>query len=132
MVPHQNICLYPLLGPSAFLEPLPSLSATLLETYLSLPNSSSNHSLLFSADELSFYLMHLMGRTPDSCTPTIRFTQRYRFHPPWRKQKTDFHLSSDFRFPASSEPTNRTSASCFCVSNMSFQLVFLVSFKYLF
>ena len=68
-----------------------------------------------------------MGCTPDSCTPTIRFTQLYWFHPPsvWRKQKTDFFTSALISIPPVSSGAHlRTSASCFCVSNVSFQLVF--------
>ena len=76
---------------------------------------------------LASTVYHPMGCTPDSCTPTIRFTQLYWFHPPsvWRKQKTDFFTSALISIPPVSSGAHlRTSASCFCVSNVSFQLVF--------
>lgn len=97
--PSKHLSL-PFAGPSAFLEPLPSLSATLLETYLA-PNSSSNHSLLFSADELSFYCIPSHGTHPRFLHPNNQVYTTVSVSPSISMEETEdwlFHLSSDFRF----------------------------------
>ena len=84
---------------------------------------------------LASTVYHPMGCTPDSCTPTIRFTQLYQFHPlsAWRKQKTDFFTSALisvssrlFRSPPSDIIILLLCLYCVFSAGIS------VSFKYLF